>query len=30
MANAVIEGNQGKEVAGAETINVEEGSSRVI
>lgn len=27
MANAVIEGNQGKEVAGAETINVEEGSA---
>lgn len=27
MANAIIEGNQGKEVAGAETINVEEGSA---
>ena len=27
MANAIIEGNQGKEVAGEETINVEEGSA---
>lgn len=27
MANAIIEGNQGKEVAGAETVNVEEGSA---
>lgn len=27
MANAVIEGNQGKEVAGAEAVNVEEGSA---
>lgn len=27
MANAVIEGNQGKEVAGAETVNIEEGSA---
>lgn len=27
MANAIIEGNQGREVAGAETVNVEEGSA---